>query len=96
MTPEPTTFAGLVQLFLSLINPILVFLVAFALIVFFKGLIVFIAKSGDTASHKDGRNLMLWGIIALFLMYSVFGIMRWFYADLGFTRPFGLPHLPIR
>ena len=90
----PTTFKELIGLFLDLINPVLVLLVGAALLVFFKGLISFIAQSGDTKSHQAGRDLMVWGIIALFVMVSVFGILRFFYSDLGFSKPFGLPLLP--
>lgn len=87
-------FRGLVQLFISYIKLLFPILVGLALLVFFKGLIAFIAKSGDEKSHTEGKNLMIWGILALFVMVSVFGILRFFYSDLGFTRSFGLPLLP--
>ena len=89
------TFADLVTLIVNLIKPLLAVLVGIALLVFFKGLIAFIAKSGDAKTHTDGRNLMIWGVIALFVMISFVGIIRLFYSDLGFdTRPFGIPYLP--
>ena len=90
----PTTFKELIGLFLDLINPILGLMVGFALLAFFKGLVSFIAKAGDARSHEAGRSLMVWGIIGLFVMVSVFGILRFFYSDFGFSRPFGLPLLP--
>ena len=90
----PTDFKSLVKLFIDLANPLLAVLVGLALLVFFKGLIAFIAKSGDEKTHQDGRNLMVWGVIALFIMVSVFGILQFVYKDFGFTRPFGLPTLP--
>ena len=89
----PTTFE-LIGLFIDVVNPLTGLLGGFALIVFLWGLVNFIAKSGDTKTHKEGRDLMVWGIIALFVMVSVFGILRFFYADLGFSDPFGLPFLP--
>jgi hypothetical protein len=92
----PTTFAGLVSLFIDIIKLTLPVLVGIAILIFFKGLIVFIGKSGDAKTHEDGRNLMIWGIIALFVMVSVFGLLRLFYSDFGFgsAKPFGLPLLP--
>jgi hypothetical protein len=85
------TFAQLVGKFIDIINPILVLLVAVAMLVFFKGLVSFIAKSGDEKSHADGRNLMVWGLIALFVMISVFGILRMAYGEFGFNQPFKFP-----
>ncbi len=94
MMAAPGSFKELIKLILDIINPLLIILVGAALLVFFKGLIAFIAKAGDSGNIKEGRNLMVWGIIALFVMVSVFGILRFFYSDFGFTRPFGLPLLP--
>lgn len=94
MTAAPGSFKELVNLIIGIINPLLYLLVGVALLVFFKGLIAFIAQAGDTKSHKEGRDLMVWGTVALFVMVSLFGILRFFYSDLGFTRPFGIPHFP--
>lgn len=91
---KPQDFPQLIGLFIGIINPILVLLVAVAILVFFKGLVVFMSKSGDSKSHADGRNLMVWGLIAIFVMVSVFGIIRFAYNDFGFKNPFGLPTLP--
>ncbi len=93
----PQNFTELVRIFINIINSLIVVVVGLSLLVFFKGLVSFIMKSGsgDAKSHADGRNLMIWGIIALFVMVSVWGILRFFYADFGFARPFGIPLLPM-
>ena len=90
----PNNFSELVSKFVGIINITLPVLVALALLVFFKGLVAFIAKSGDAKSHAEGKNLMVWGLIGLFVMISVFGIVELLYGDFGFSRPFGLPTLP--
>ena len=90
----PYNLSDLIKIFFDLVKPLTALVAGFALLAFFKGLITFIAKSGDAKSHEEGRNLMIWGIIALFVMVSIFGILRFFYSDLGFTRTFGLPTLP--
>jgi hypothetical protein len=93
---EQRGLADIIGLFTGLIKLALPIMVGLAVLVFFKGLIAFIAKSGDAKTHAEGRSLILWGIIALFVMVSVFGILRFFYSDLGFgdARLFGLPLLP--
>lgn len=91
----PADFQGLVGIFLDLINFTLPILVALALLVFFKGLVGFIAKSGDAKNHEEGRNLMVWGLVGLFVMVSIFGILRFLVTDFGFTaRTNFLPLLP--
>lgn len=58
----------------GIISSIIPILVALALIYFFWGLIKFILQSGD--AKDDGKKYMLWGIIALFVMISVWGIVN--------------------
>jgi hypothetical protein len=47
-----------------------------ALLVFFYGLAKFVLKVGDGADLQQGRALMLWGIIGLFFMFAVWGIVE--------------------
>lgn len=55
----------------------------FALLTFFWGLAKFILNASDAKSHEDGRRLMVWGIIALFVMVSIWGIIGLLQDDLG-------------
>jgi len=91
----PGNFTELIQIFINLATSLMPVLGGIALLVFFWGLVKFIAKSGDEKTHQEGRNLMVWGLIALFVMISFLGIVYFFYDDLGFNtvRPFGLPTL---
>lgn len=58
---------------INLATPIVV---AIALLAFFWGLVVYIFQSGDAEKRKKGLSIMIWGIIALFVMLSVFGIIN--------------------
>ncbi len=60
-----------------------------ALLVFIWGLAKFIFKSGDEKSHEEGRAIMTWGVIALFVMVAVWGIVGFMQSALG------LPVIPI-
>jgi ABC-type dipeptide/oligopeptide/nickel transport system permease subunit len=91
----PGNFTELIQIIIDIINPVLTVLIALAVLVFFKGLVQFIAKSGDEKSHAQGKSLMIWGLIALFVMVSVFGIVRVIYGEFGFREGFGIPLLPV-
>jgi hypothetical protein len=59
----------------NLINTATPIVVALALLGFFWGLAIFIFSAGDEKKRGQGRNIMIWGILALFVMLSVFGII---------------------
>ncbi len=45
-----------------------------ALIFFFWGLAKYILSAGDEEKKTEGRNIMIYGVIALFVMVSVWGL----------------------
>ncbi|MEK7589891.1 MAG: pilin [Patescibacteria group bacterium] len=51
-------------------------IVALALIFFFYGLAKYILNSGDEEKRTEGKGIMIWGIIALFVMVSVWGLVN--------------------
>ncbi|MBX4199871.1 pilin [Candidatus Parcubacteria bacterium] len=67
----------------KIVNQLIILAAGAGLLVFFWGLAKFIFKSGDTKSHEEGRNLMVWGIVALFVMVSVWGLVNFVRQSLG-------------
>lgn len=61
----------------TLLNGIIGLFIVLAVVTFFWGLIMYIFNMGgegkEAASH--GVRLMLWGVIALFVMVSIWGIL---------------------
>lgn len=49
--------------------------IALALLGFFWGLAIYIFNAGDEKKKTQGRSIMIYGILALFIMLSVFGII---------------------
>lgn len=71
-----TGVKGLIQAVGGLINPLIAIVVAMALLVFFWGLAKFIFRvGGDEKAVEEGKKIMIWGLIALFVMVSVWGII---------------------
>ena len=66
----------LINIFINLINQSIVVVLSLALLFFFWGLANFILYASDETKRKEGKNIMLWGIIALFVMLSVWGLVR--------------------
>jgi hypothetical protein len=67
----------------GVVNNLIFAMAGLAMFAFFWGLVVFLFKSGDPISHQEGKNRMLWGIIALFVMVSIYGIIRFVSYNLG-------------
>jgi uncharacterized membrane protein YidH (DUF202 family) len=71
----------------QLVDSLIVIVIALALLAFFWGLAKFIFNvSGDQKSVEEGKRIMLWGIIALFVMISVWGIVRFIQTELNLTK----------
>lgn len=79
-------FTGL-QVFImragDIVEKLLVLVVAIALLAFMWGLAKFIFKANDTKENEAGKNLMKWGLVALFVMISVWGIIYFVQGELG-------------
>lgn len=67
---------GILRVFGDLINAATPIVVALALLAFFWGLVTYIWGNKDEADGGKGRDLMIWGIIALFVMVSVWGLVN--------------------
>ena len=68
----------------GLINPLIALAVALALLAFFWGLAKFIFRvGGDEKAVEDGKRVMKWGLLALFIMLSIGGIIALIQEDLG-------------
>lgn len=60
----------------EIINPVILFLVALALLIFMWGLFEYIRGADSLDARSKGRTHMLWGIIGLFIMVSAYGILN--------------------
>ena len=74
-----------------ILNPTIAFLFVVALLVFFYGMIAFIRNLDSDTERDKGKSHMLWGIIGMAIMVSVFGIIRFILNTLDLSAPAGLP-----
>ena len=80
----------------EILNMLIPVLIAAAVVVFFFGLVKYIWGSGK--GHEQGRKVMIAGIVALFIMVSVWGIVRLVQNALGVTpdQIGNTPSVPLR
>ncbi len=70
----------------NVISAIAFLLMTGSITAFFYGTFVFLVnqQKGDSAKSNDGKQFMLWGLISLFVMFSVWGIITALQVNLGF------------
>lgn len=66
-------------------------IMSMALLVFVWGILKYIHKGGDPAERAQGRQFMIYGVIGLAVMASVWGLVRILTNTLGV--PLGIPTL---
>lgn len=73
-----------------ILNPIITLLFALALVMFLWGVFQYVVMQDSDAMHEQGRNHMFWGLIGMFIMFSVFAIIRIVLGTFGIPLPEGL------
>jgi fumarate reductase subunit D len=60
----------------DLINRLLPFVITLTVLVFLWGVFKFVIAGADGDQRKEAQGYMIWGIIALFVMVSVWGLVN--------------------
>jgi|SRR3989344_3238644 len=68
-----------------IVNPAIMVVFSFGLLIFVFGLVEFLLALSKGGDVKDGRQHMLWGVLGMFIMVSVFGIIRLLSDTFGFN-----------
>ncbi|HBM46025.1 MAG: hypothetical protein UT05_C0014G0003 [Parcubacteria group bacterium GW2011_GWF2_38_76] len=58
----------------EIINPLIVFILAISVVYFLYGVFEFM-YTGDAKKMEEGKKHILWGLIGLFIIVAVAGIM---------------------
>ncbi|MDP3965176.1 MAG: hypothetical protein Q8Q13_00040 [bacterium] len=70
------TYGDLVNLLVSLMNNAVAVLIALALAVYFYGMSSNIIQFGSEENIEKKKAFFFWGVIILFVMVSIWGILR--------------------
>lgn len=74
---------GLIKDIDGLIQDLVIVVIGLAMLFFFWNMGQVILKSGDPKAREESRNRMVWGVIAIFVMFSIWGIVYWIGDNLG-------------
>lgn len=70
-----------------ILQPIIFLLFAVAFVIFFWGIVTSIRDSEDEKGREKGKQSILWGILGMVIMISVFGIIRIITGTIGADNP---------
>lgn len=84
----PSTFCELVQFVVNILNGLTALMVLAALVAYLYG-IFWHLKDTSEASRTKLRNVILWGFVGLFVMVSIWGILRVLQATFFIQSPSG-------
>lgn len=67
-----------------IIDPLILLLFALGFLYFLWGIVVFIWKADSDEGRETGRKHMIYGIIGMFVMIAVYGIINLIVRTFGF------------
>ena len=94
MLASAATIGGVLITIQGLLNKVVPILITLAIIYFIWGLAMFIKDSDNEEKRKEGQQKMLWGIIAFFVIFSMWGLVNLIGATFGITPGAGAVPIP--
>lgn len=70
----------------EILNPIIALLFALAVVYFLFGLMEFIKNPNNEEEQTKGKSHMVWGVVGIFLMIAVYGILDFIATSLGVPK----------
>ena len=80
----------LVELFKGILSYYVIsLLIAVAVVIFLYGVVKYITAAGNEEKRKEAKDAMIWGIVGLFVMVAVWGLVNLLYytLDLNTNAP---------
>jgi len=64
-----------IETVIELIQAAIPLLIAIAVLYFIWGVVQFIINAGDEGARAEGKTKMIWGVVGLFIIISVWGLV---------------------
>lgn len=71
----PKTFKELIGTFIFYVQLVIPVVIGLSILFFFWGITKFIFAAGNEEKVKEGKNIMTWGLLALFVTVSILAII---------------------
>lgn len=88
------TLTTIIDMFIGLGMKIIPLLGLIAFLLFVLGVGKFIRASGEK-DMKDSKNIIIWSIVGLFILTTIWGIVVFLQREFGITDAFGIPQIKL-
>lgn len=82
-TASSGTLQSIVQFLVKIVSMVLPALITLVFVYFFWGLAKYVSNVGDEKKEAEGRAILTWGVIAVFVGVSLYGIIGWLQTFFG-------------
>ena len=72
-----------------ILNPLILLAFGLSLVYFVYGVIKFLSLEAGDKNKKEAQDAILWGIVGMVIMFSVFGIIRFVLSTVGVNPSVG-------
>jgi hypothetical protein len=95
-SPQTGNITALIKAIGGWVGKLAVILIGVALVVFFWGIIRYVLAGADEEKRAAGRSLMIYGVIGLFVMVAIWGLVYFIGSLLGVSvgRGVTVPAVP--
>ncbi len=90
----PATAGSLIDGITGVFKTLIPIMLSLAMLVFFWGLVKFINHADDEKAVAEGKGLMVWGMIGIFVMVALWGIVGFIQNQLGLDSGAAVGTLP--
>jgi phosphoglycerol transferase MdoB-like AlkP superfamily enzyme len=90
---EVSNLEDIINLILGLINVAIPIIIALAVLVFIWGVFKYVVSDSEEAKGK-GKDMMIWGIVGIFVMISVWGLVNILVNTFGLDSQNDAPDVP--
>ena len=91
----PQNLTDIIKLFTDITLAVIPLLGAVAFLVFIWGVARFIKSAGNQQEIKDSKNLLIWGVVGLFVLVTIWGLVSFLRTEFGFGGDVGIPQISL-
>ncbi len=76
VTSRATDAFSLIKILQNIVDAVIPFIIGLGVLVFIYGVFNFVTSAGDEEARAGAKQLIIWGIIGIFVMVSVWGLVN--------------------
>lgn len=76
VTTKATDAFSLIKILQNIVDAVIPFIIGLGVLVFIYGVFNFVTSAGDEEARAGAKQLIIWGIIGIFVMVSVWGLVN--------------------